>query len=516
MLKIKIILIHTLIILLLSSCATQKSLNNQSALQELTLVKAQKLMISGQLTSVKLVNYYLARINKYDQHGIKLMSIAQINPNALSIAKQRDIERQQGRLKGSLHGIPVLLKDNIDTADGMPNTAGSLALKNNYPSKDALIVKKLREEGAIILGKTNLSEWANFRSTNSSSGWSALWGQAKNPYDVTKSTCGSSAGSGSAVASDFTLLAIGTETDGSITCPSSVNGIVGIKPSLGTVSQVGIIPIAHSQDTAGPMARTVTDAVYLLQAIRDKNHKIPLLSVDNENYVHHLIKSGLKNKRIGIARNLMGYDPELDKVFEKAVINIVQQGAIVVDDIKIPHVEKLGRLEYEVLLYEFKYGLNKYFKTSNLNLTLEKVIAFNRQNKELEMTHFGQEIFHLAQKKGSLSDKAYIKALHMAKRLAGPEGIDAVLEKYNLDLLIAPTTQPAWTTDLENGDISISSASTPAAVAGYPHITVPMGFIHNLPVGISFFGANYSEPTLIEAAFSYEQATNHRRKPNLD
>lgn len=496
-----------------SSVFSQKTSAHQ--LHELSITKANELLNSGQLTSVELVNYYLSRINNYDKNGLTINSVAQVNKQALAIAKQLDEERSQGYVRGPLHGIPVMLKDNIDTHDGMANTGGSIALKNNFPKDDAFLVAKLRKAGAIILGKTNLSEWANFRSTTSSSGWSGLWGQTKNPYDITKSTCGSSAGSGAAVSANFTLLAIGTETDGSITCPSSINGIVGIKPSLGTVSRDGIIPISHSQDTAGPMAKTVTDAVLLLTAMNgfDKNDPAPIKAT--KNLAKHLKLDGLKGKRIGVVRNLMGYDKGLDSVFEQSLITMKKQGAIIVDNTNIPNREAAGGHEFTVLLYEFKHGLNRYLKDANSPLTLEKLIAFNQQYKQQEMPHFGQEIFELAQAKGDLTDKAYLDAQREAKRLMGRDGIDAVLATHHLDLLIAPSNQPAWKIDWKNGDDYKGAASSPAAIAGYPHITVPMGFVGKLPVGMSFFGANLSEAILVEAAYGFEQATKKRKPPTL-
>jgi len=512
--KYTYIVTFILSLLVLSSCASQG--NRATAdYSELSVDKANELFASGQLTSVELVNYYLNRIEKLNNKGIALNAVAQINPQALAIAKLRDTERQQGNIRGPLHGIPVLLKDNIDTADGMANTAGSYALKDHFPKNDAFLVSKLRQAGAIILGKANLSEWANFRSTKSSSGWSALWGQAKNPYDVTMSTCGSSAGSASAVAADLALLAIGTETDGSVTCPSSVNGIVGIKPSLGTVSRHGIIPISHSQDTAGPMAKSVSDAVYLLEAITavDTNDSAAL-QADN-NYTKHLKSTGLKGKRIGIASNLMSSNQEVNHLFEQAVAVLKENGAIIIENAEIPNIYNLGNDEFTVLLYDFKHDLNEYFNAAGLDLSLEKLIEFNEKHKDIEMPHFNQELFQMAQEKGPLTDKAYLDARKQIKLLAGEQGIDAVLKQHNLDLLIAPTSSPAWKIDWVNGDRGIDSASQGAAVSGYPHISVPMGYVKHLPIGLSFFGANLSEGTLIEAAFSYEQLTKHRVSPNL-
>ncbi len=484
-------------------------------LHELTIHQANKLLNKGELTSVDLVNHYLKQIEKYDQNGPKINSVPQINKQALIIAKQLDDERRSGNIRGPLHGIPVVLKDNIDTADGMPNTAGSLALKDNFPTQDAHIVKKLRDAGAIILGKANLSEWANFRGLKSSSGWSGLWGQTKNPYNTTKSTCGSSAGSGAAVSSNFSMLAVGTETDGSIVCPSALTGIVGIKPSLGTVSRHGIIPIAHSQDTAGPMARTVTDAVILLNALQSYDKKDPAPVKYDDDLLNHLKTNGLKGKRIGVVRNLMGYDKALDTKFEENLTILKQQGAIIVDNIAIPNLKKAGEHEFTILLTEFKDEINKYLLNTKTNLTLEKLITFNKKHKTEEMPHFGQELFEYAQDMPPITDEKYLTALKEAKRMMGPDGIDYVLNKHHLDLLIAPTNQPAWDIDWENGDNYAGSASSPAAISGYPHITVPMGQVNGMPVGISFFGAFLSEGTLVESAYAFEQATRHRKAPSF-
>jgi len=484
--------------------------------RELTVTEASQRMQQGQISSEQLVKYYIDRIDQFDRSGPALRSVAVVNPKALSLARERDRERQAGKIRGPLHGIPVLLKDNIDTGDGMANTAGSRALATNFPDSDAFVVQQLRKAGAVILGKTNLSEWANFRSTRSSSGWSGQWGQSKNPYDPLRSPCGSSSGSGIAVAADFTLLAVGTETDGSVTCPAAINGIVGIKPSLGLVSRSGIIPIAHSQDTAGAMARTVTDAVMLLQAMIghdqtdafSQHHKIKL--------VNHLKKDGLKGKRIGVVRNLMGYHSDLDAVFERQLEILKKQGAIIVDGANIETLGQWDGPEFNVLLMEFKTDLENYLSGTRLPYkTLEDLIAFNRQDDH-ELFYFGQEIFEMAAATQGIHDKKYPQSLADAKRLAGKEGIDATLKKHRLDLLIAPTTGPAWSIDLINGDHYLGSASSPAAVAGYPHITVPMGYVHGLPVGLSFFAGNLSEPVLIEAAYGFEQASTARRPVQLE
>lgn len=498
-----------LIICLILSIFSSLSFSND--LSELSITKAQALMQQGELSSEALVNYYLQRIAAIDKAGPSLNAVVQLNTHAIADARRLDKERLATGSRGPLHGIPVLLKDNIDTADGMANTAGSLALKHNLPNSDADVVARLRKAGAVILGKTNLSEWANFRSLRSASGWSGLWGQSRNPYDITTSPCGSSAGSGVAVAADLTLVAVGTETDGSIVCPSSVNGIVGIKPSLGLVSQRGIIPIAHSQDTAGPMARNLSDAVLLLESMLEKKSALQTSELSA-----HLKQDGLKAKRIGVLRNFMGFHEEVDALFELAIAKMRQQGAILVDIELNIDMESLGDAEYTVLLYEFKQGLNSYLKQAGTDLSLEKIIAFNQRHSEIEMAYFQQEIFHLAQSKGELSDSEYQQALALSKTLAGEQGIDAVLKQHSLNLLIAPTDIAAWKIDWVNGDISLGAGtSTPAAVAGYPHITIPMGYVHHLPVGMSFFAGNFSEAVLIEAAYGYEQASKHRRSPKL-
>jgi amidase/aspartyl-tRNA(Asn)/glutamyl-tRNA(Gln) amidotransferase subunit A len=503
----------TLLFLLLSVVSNSQAEINEST----TINDIHKQMQNKQLTSEQLVQFYLQRIAEFDDKGMKLNSVVQLNENALEQAKALDRYFDKNGFKGSLHGIPILLKDNIDTIDGMANTAGSLALAKNFPHDDAFFVKQLKESGAIILGKTNLSEWANFRSTASSSGWSGLYGQSRNPYDVTTSPCGSSSGSGIAASANFATVTVGTETDGSVTCPSAINGIVGIKPTLGTVSRDGIIPIAHSQDTAGPMAKNVTDAVILLSAMvkADKNDQDVVSS--NIKYLSHLKIDGLKGKRIGIARNLMGYHKGLDSVFNRAVKDLKKHGAIIVDDVNFEKKEQWGDAEFEVLLHEFKNELNKYLSQTadGIPKSLREMIEFNKKNADVEMKYFGQEIFLMAQAKGSITDKIYLEALAKAKRLTQEDGIDALLKKHNLDLIIAPTTGPAWKTDWVNGDHYLGAASSAPAISGYPHITVPMGYVHGLPVGLSLFSGKLQEGVLIEAAFGYEQATKHRVTPKL-
>ena len=489
----------------------------QFELAELTIKRAQDMMQSGKLTSVDLVSQYLARIEKLDRAGPRLNSVAQLNKHALADAKALDEERKAGKLRGPLHGIPVLLKDNIDTGDGMANTAGSQALAKNFPKQDSFMAARLRKAGAIIMGKTNLSEWANFRSTRSSSGWSGLYGQARNPYDTHRSPCGSSSGSGIAVAANLTLLAVGTETDGSVTCPAAVNGIVGIKPSLGLVSRSGIIPLAHSQDTAGPMARTVTDAVMLLQAMVGQDKKDAASIKRDTDYSAFLRRDGLKGKRIGVVRNLMGKHSDVDAIFEQQLKTLKTLGAIIVDNANLETEGQWDDAEYQVLLMEFKTDIAHYLASSNQSehKTLADLIAFNEKHGATELKYFGQEIFKLAEATGGVKDKNYAKALADSKRLAGKEGIDATLKKHKLDLLIAPTTSAAWSIDVINGDHYLGSATSPAAVSGYPHISVPMGQIHGLPVAMSFFGANFSDGLLIEAAFAFEQASQARKAPPL-
>jgi amidase len=478
-------------------------------------------MASGATTSRKLVEQYLARIDAIDKHGPAINSVIEVNPDALKIAGELDAERARTGPRGPMHGIPVLLKDNIDTADRMLTTAGSLALMGSRPAQDAFLVTRLRAAGAVILGKTNLSEWANFRSTRSTSGWSGRGGLTRNPYALDRNSCGSSTGSGAAIAANLAPVAVGTETDGSIVCPSSIKGLAGIKPTVGLVSRSGVIPISASQDTAGPMARSVADAVALLGALVGADPKDAATTLRTRpaaiDYSQFLKADGLRGARIGVARNLAGFDDRVDKLFEQAIEAMRAQGAVIVDKVEIKGGKKLDDAELTVLHYEFKDGLNAYLATrAGVPRTLEELIAFNEKERARELQHFGQEIFATAQAKGPLTDREYRSAATLAKRLAGREGIDAALKKDRLDALIAPTTGPAWTTDLINGDrYTGGAASQSAAMAGYPHITVPAGFVHGLPVGVSFIGTAWSEPALIQYAYSYEQATRLRRPPKL-
>jgi amidase len=479
-------------------------------------------MQTGKLTARALVENYLSRIEAVDKHGPAVNSIIELNPDALSIAAALDEERRTKGQRGPLHGIPILIKDNIDTADRMMTTAGSLALVGSIPAQDAFVAQKLREAGAVILGKTNLSEWANFRSSHSISGWSGRGGLTRNPYALDRNACGSSTGSGVAVAANLCVAAIGTETDGSIVCPSSINSIVGIKPTLGLVSRAGIIPIAHSQDTAGPMARTVADAVILLGALTGVDPRDPITRESTgkalTDYTKFLDANGLRGARLGIARKFFGFNDQVDKLMEAAIAAMKQLGAIIIDPADIPTQGKFDETEFEVLLYEFKTDLNAYLQSLGPAApvkSLQEIIAFNEKYREQEMPFFGQDIFIKAEAKGPLTDSAYRKALEQNQRLTRKEGIDTVMQQHQLDAMIAPTGGPAWTTDLVNGDHFTGGFSSAAAVAGYPHITVPAGYVYGLPVGISFFGRAYSEPMLIKLAYAFEQATKHRRPPQF-
>jgi amidase len=489
-------------------------------LEEVTLATMQEWMASGRYTSRRLVELYLQRIEAIDRNGPALHSIIETNPDALAIADALDEERKTKGPRGPLHGIPIVIKDNIDTADQMRTTAGSLALADSIAPRDAFVVERLRAAGAVILAKTNLSEWANFRSTKSTSGWSARGGQVKNPYILDRNPCGSSSGSGTAVAANLAAAGVGTETDGSIVCPSGANGLVGIKPTVGLVSRSGIIPISRTQDTAGPMARTVADAAALLAAMvgedaRDASTKGS--SAHHAQYLDALNPDALKGARIGVARKrFFGYSPAADRLAEDAIATMKAQGAAIIDPADIPTAADLDACEFEVLLYEFKAGLNEYLKglgPSAPMKTLADVIAFNEREKAREMPYFGQEIFVMAQKKGPLSTPAYKRALANCRSRSRTLGIDAVLKTHRLDAIVAPTGSPAWPIDLINGDHFTGASSTPAAVAGYPNITVPSGDVQGLPVGISFIGAAWSEARLISLAFAYEQATRHRRPP---
>lgn len=486
-------------------------------LDEITIHELQQKMESGEISSVEICQKYLDRIKEIDP---VLKSVIELNPDALDIAAQMDEERKDGKVKGDLHGIPIMIKDNIDTGDKMQTTAGSLALEGNIAEDDAFIVKKLRESGAVLLGKTNLSEWANFRSNNSSSGWSGRGGQVRNPFCLDRSPCGSSSGTGAAVSGNLCAIGIGTETNGSIVCPSGVNGIVGIKPTLGMWSRRGIIPIAHSQDTAGPMARSVTDAAILLGALSEFDAEDAENHLDRgeifSDYTPFLDKNGLNGMRIGLATNMMGFHKDVDELLKQAYKTLQENGAELVE-FEFENSRRMGGPSYQVLLYEFKADLNKYLK-SHPNAkpkSLADLINFNSENAAREMPWFEQEIFEAAENKGDLSEKEYRDALEESKRLAGKEGIDAELKKHNLDAIFAPTNGPAWTIDWVNGDHFGGGSSSPAAISGYPSITVPAGFVHGLPVGISFFAEAWSEPKLLKIAYAFEQITKHRKAPGF-
>jgi amidase len=491
-------------------------------LDEITIAELQQGMQSGKYSSRGLVEKYVDRINDIDKKGPELNSIIEINPEAEAIATALDRERKERGTRGPLHGIPILIKDNIDTADRMMTTAGSLALVGSKPAQDAYVAKRLREAGAVILGKTNLSEWANFRSNHSSSGWSGRGGQTRNPYALDRNPCGSSSGSGAAPSANLCVAAIGTETDGSVVCPSSANSLVGIKPTVGLISRAGIIPIAHSQDTAGPMARTVAEAAILLGALTGEDQRDPATAKSRgkslSDYTRFLDKNGLKGARLGVARKHFGFNDHVDKLMNDLLAEMKKQGAILVDPADIPTSGKFDDSELEVLLYEFKADLNTYLAGLGPQApvkTLKDVIAFNEQNRSREMPYFGQDIMTKAQEKGPLTTKKYLQALQKNHLLTRTQGIDFVMKKNRLDALIAPTGGPSWPTDWVNGDHFTGGYSSASAVAGYPHITVPAGYVFGMPVGISFFGSAYSEPQLIRIAYAFEQATKARRSPKF-
>ena len=497
-------------------------------LEEITIAELQEGLKSGKFTSRSLTERYLERIERFDrahgapESGRAVNSVIEVNPDARQIAEELDRERRERGPRGPMHGIPVLIKDNIATADRMMTTAGSLALVGSKPPRDAFVARRLRESGAVILGKTNLSEWANIRSSHSTSGWSGRGGLTCNPYALDRNPCGSSSGSGAAASANFCAVAVGTETDGSIVCPSSANGLVGIKPTVGLVSRAGIVPISHSQDTAGPMARTVADAATLLGSLVgiDPNDPVTQQSQGKAagDYARLPEGNGLSGARLGVVRKYFGFNDAVDQVIDDVLAEIKRQGAVLVDPADIPSVDKFGDSEFEVLLYELKADLNAYLAGLGPGTpvrTLEEIIAFNTRHRDQEMPYFGQDVFEKAQAKGPLTDKAYLDALANNRKLSREEGIDAVMDKFNLDALLAPTGGPAWITDLVNGDHDSGGSSTAAAVAGYPSVTVPAGFVFGLPVGISFFGRAYSEPTLIKIAHAFEQATKVRRPPQF-
>ncbi len=475
---------------------------------------------NGDFTIREVIQAYLNRIAEIDKSGPILNSIICINPDALKFATELDQEYKNGKIRGTLFGIPVILKDNIDTHDGMATTAGSRALSKSFPLKDSYLVTQLKAAGAIIIGKANLSEWANFRGQLSSSGWSGVGGQTKNPYVLTRNPCGSSSGSAVAVAANLTMIAIGTETDGSIVCPSQANGIVGIKPTVGLISRSGIIPISFTQDTPGPMARTVRDVAITLGAMVgvDSSDEKSISSKGKyfQDYTKFLTADGLKGKRIGLFKGANGINYKVDSLFNKAVSDIKKLGAEVVELDKISS-DSIGEYSFQVMLYEFKDGLNKYFKSLGPNSTIKNIddlIAFNKRDS-IELKYYNQQLLELANSKGDLSSNEYKNALSKMNIGSRDEGIDKVMNEFHLDAIIAPTGGPGWQTDLVNGDSFQIGTSSFAAQAGYPNITVPMGFIDELPIGISFFGRAWSEPVLLEIAYAYEQKTKFRRFPKF-
>jgi amidase len=489
---------------------------------EITIADLQDGMKSGKYSARSIAEKYLARIGQIDKQGPAINSVIEINPDALSISEALDKERKEKGPRGPLHGIPVMIKDNIDTADRMMTTAGSLALVGSKPPKDSSVAQKLRDAGAVILAKTNLSEWANIRSGHSTSGWSGRGGQTKNPYSLDRNPCGSSSGSGAGVSANLCVAAIGTETDGSIVCPSSANGIVGIKPTVGLVSRSGIIPISHSQDGAGPMCRTVRDAATLLGALTGLDAEDSATSYSREraytDYTQFLKADGLRGARIGVVRKTFGFHEAVDKIMENALDAMKKEGAILVDPAPIESAGKFGDSEFTVLLYELKADLNAYLARLGPNApvkTLKDVIDFNERNREKEMPFFGQDTFLKAQEKGPLTTQEYLDAVQKNQQLARKDGIDATMDKNNLDALVGPTGGPAWLIDHVDGDSFGGGSSGAAAVAGYPNITVPAGFVFGLPVGISFFGRAWSEPVLIRLAYAFEQTTNVRKAPRF-
>lgn len=516
--------IFLLLLITAFSCNNGEKKGTDSAdsfrFEEYTITQLQQGYDNSEFTVTDVVQAYLDRIAQIDDEGPVLNAVIQVNPDALTIAAQLDAELRDGKKRGPMHGVPVLLKDNIDTHDQMETTAGSRALTGSHPLQDSYIAIKLREAGAVIIGKANLSEWANFRGNLSSSGWSGVGGQTKNPYVLDRNPCGSSSGSGVAVSANLTMIAIGTETNGSIVCPATANGIVGIKPTVGLLSRSGIVPISFTQDTPGPMGKTVSDAAAALGAMTgiDPNDSKTAASEGKylTDYTTFLKEGGLKGKRLGWYTAARGAHFKVDTLMQHAVDFLKSQGAEVIEIDNI-YSREVGSLSFQVMLYEFRDGLNKYFASLGENApvkSVEQLIEFNR-NDSIELRFYDQELLIEAQKKGDLTSQEYLEALEKMNRLVRDEGIDKVMKEHNLDAFIAPTGSPAWKTDLVNGDSYTVSSSSPAAVAGYPNITVPMGYVDGLPVGISFFGRAWSEPLLIEIAYSYEQGTKFRKAPQF-
>src|SRR5215469_16602400 len=491
-------------------------------LDEITITELQDGMNSGKFTARSLVEKYKSRIEEIDKRGPAVNAVIELNPEAEAIADALDQERKARGARGPLHGVPVLIKDNIDTADRMMTTAGSLALVGSKPSKDSFVAQKLRAAGAVILGKTNLSEWANIRSSHSTSGWSGRGGLTKNPYALDRNPCGSSSGTGAGISANLAAVGIGTETDGSIVCPSSANGLAGIKPTVGLVSRSGIIPISHSQDGAGPMCRTVRDATILLSALAGVDSEDAATAASagktQTDYSQFCDPNGLKGARIGVARKYFGFNDAVDALMEQALDVMKKQGATIVDPADVETLGKFDESELLVFMYELKADLNAYLARLGPSApvrTLKDIIEFNDRNRPKEMPFFGQDLFVKAESKGPLTEKAYLDALAKNHQLARTQGIDAVMDKNHLDALVGPTGGPAWLTDLVNGDHSAGGSSNSAAVAGYPNINVTAGYISGLPVGISFFGRAWSEPALIKIAYSFEQATKARQAPRF-
>jgi amidase len=515
----------TLASLSLSACQinppakkTDKPSTDELNLDELTISELQERVKSGALTYVAMTRIYLKRMEELDKAGPILNSVIEINPDALAMAEKMDQERMAGKSRGPLHGIPILIKDNINSGDKMQTTAGSLALAGNIAKEDAFVMKRLRDAGVVLLGKTNLSEWANFRSTRSASGWSSRGGQTRNPYILDRSPCGSSSGSAVAVSANLCAVAVGTETDGSIACPASLNGLVGIKPTIGLVSRSGIIPISKSQDTAGPLARTVSDAVILLNGMTGADpgdestaeNKIPVAD-----YTRYLDVNGLKGKRIGVEKTFLKHHEGIDKILKQALSQMEQAGATIVEVEFMAKTGEFGKAEFEMMEFEFKDGLNKYLSTSNSKMkSLKDVIKFNSQNEQSMMPYFKQEIMEGSELKGDLNSKEYIAAVQQLGKLK--EMIDQLFLSQKLDVLCGPATGTAWCNDVINGDFWTGyGAYTPAAITGYPSITVPMGFVSELPVGLSFFARAFQEPVVISIGYAYEQISKNRRAPKF-
>ncbi|MGQ8335614.1 amidase [Sunxiuqinia sp. A32] len=507
----------------ISACKTSESEGTEInpstfELNEITIDQLQQKMANGELTSVAICKKYIERIESVDS---LLNSVIELNPDGMAIAAKLDQERKDGKVRGFMHGIPVLIKDNIDTGDQMMTTAGSLALAGTSAPDDAFVVKKLRDAGAVLLGKANLSEWANIRSTRSSSGWSGRGGQVHNPFCLDRSPCGSSSGTGAAVSANLCAIGIGTETDGSIVCPSGINGIVGIKPTLGMWSRDGIVPISHSQDTAGPMARNVRDAAILLGALAEFDHNDAPTGLREgriySDYTPFLTEDGLNSARIGIVTNFFGFHKEVDKLMMQTIQLMKDAGAELVDGLMLQGRGEWGGAEWKVLIHELKADMETYLASrKDVSVkTLGDIIEFNNRNADSEMPWFGQEIFEEADKTMGIDDPEYLEALRISKLKTREEGIDKIMDEYQLDALIAPTNGPAWPIDLVNGDHFIGGSSDAAAISGYPNITVPAGYVHGLPIGVSFFGRAWSEPVLLKIAYAYEQASRHRKAPDF-